>query len=492
MEKFLAGLERTANTSYTENAAKGYRTTFNPIVDMSFKLPSYRHTSAASFDFDEAFLFDPAYALKFLFYARDAREGVGERDFFRNIAKNGSREVQEAILRNLHLVPEYGRWDDLLCLVETAFYRLAVINITKDQLAEDYEKMMEGKPISLLAKWMPSINASSQETRRLAQIFIKAFGMKPVTYRKGLAKMRRHLDVVERKMSSNAWDTIDYTKVPSRANLKYAKAFLRNDRENRQKYLDSVLAGKMKMNASVIFPHEALRGNIYDKGAHPDILARWKSLPNLMPDEESTIVVLDTSASMTWNRNPVPLEVATGIALYCSERLPDAYKNKIITFSYEPQYYDLSHYTNVIEKLAFLRGQMINSNTDIEKVFDVVLKTAVDNNLTQEELPRNILIISDMEFDEARDLSYGERALPQDTLFAVIRQKYAQHGYELPHLVFWNVASRTNTIPDYGENVTLVGGYSQNLLRVALGGKTSSWEQLKGVLDSPRYEPIVI
>jgi hypothetical protein len=404
----------------------------------------------------------------------------------------------------LKLVPEYGRWDDLWCLLETELVD-DVIAVVKAQLTNDFENMSNGKSISLCAKWMPSANASSEQTKKYAKIFCKKFGDTPRNYRKTLSKMREYIDVVERKMSAKEWVDINYEAVPSRANLIYNNAFLRNDEDRRRLYLGALEKGEAKINASVLFPHDIVHKYGYAGRVDAALEGMWKALPDTVKGCGNTIVVADGSGSMTCNvggnSGVTALEVANSLAIYFAERSSGEFKDKYITFSERPQLVDLSQGKNLREKLAIARMHNEVANTNIEAVFDLILSTAVNNHMRQEDIPANILIVSDMEFDSCATSGkpatrYGwymsSRVRPTATLFDTIAKKYAAHGFKLPRLVFWNVNSRTGTIPvkhnDLG--VALVSGFSVNIVKMVMSNKTDPYECLLETLNSERYQAV--
>jgi hypothetical protein len=327
--------------------------------------------------------------------------------------------------------------------------------------------------------------------------------MSPKEYRKMLSELRKYIDVVERKMSAKQWSEINYEAVPSRANLIYNDAFLRNDEERRREYLGKLEKGEAKINAGVLFPHDIVHkyGRAYC--ADTALEGMWKALPDTVKGCGNTIVVADGSGSMTCrvgNTDVSALEVANSLAIYFAEHSSGEFKDKYITFSERPQFVDFSKAKNLREKLAIARSHNEVANTNIEAVFDLILTTAVKNHMAQEDIPANILIISDMEFDscattntERRGGWYGtycER--PTATLFETIEQKYRAAGYKLPRLVFWNVNSRTGTIP-VKENelgVALVSGFSVNIAKMVMSGKTDPYECLLEALNVERYQPI--
>lgn len=509
-------LENEMNVSITENGAVGYRTTGKELLDLNFAVASLRNMSDGEVAqrFKRAFCENNILAVKWLFYARDVRQGLGERRLFRVVLADLVESNPEMVIPVINLIPEYGRYDDLWCLLDNDVSGMKVCQLVYTQLSQDLENMANNKPISLLAKWMPSCNASSDKTKAYAKKLRKVLMMSERDYRKMLSDLRKYLDVVEVKMSEKNWSEIKYEAVPSRANLKYNSAFLRNDEDRRREYLGKLERGETKINASTLFPHDIvhkyMRGNYYSnylsaKDATNEAL--WKALPKVVSDCGNTIVVADGSGSMkcTVDRNSsvTALDVANGLAIYFAELSSGQFKDKYITFSERPQLVDLSDCDSLHAKLQKALAHNEVANTNIEKVFDLILTTAVNNGMSQEDMPANILIISDMEFDgcatcggaSAPSGYYSwryERARPSKSLFDEIAQRYARYGYKLPRLVFWNVNSRTGTVP-VKENelgVALVSGFSVNVAKMVMSGKTDPFECLLETLNSERYAPV--
>ena len=491
MEKEL--INGDMNRSRTENGALGYRTTGKYLLDLNFATASLRKMQPTEITgkFTDAFLDNKLYALKWLFYLRDAREGLGERRSFRVILNHLANTEPDIVKAFVKLIPEYGRYDDLMCLLgtECEVYALAAI---KEQLEKDLKNMEEGKPISLLGKWLPSCNASSKQTKKNGTVVRTYLGLSEKNYRKILSKLREYIKIVERQMSAKEWGKINYEAVPSRANLIYNDAFLRNDEERRREYLGSLEKGEAKINASVLFPHDI----VYKYGCRcstrtkDDTLeALWKALPDLVNGDSSTLVVRDGSRSMTWDDlggGVKPLDVATALAIYFAERSCGEFKDKYITFSSRPGLVDMANLNTLRDKLMRSYREADCSNTNIEATFNLILNTAIKGHMKQEEMPKNILIISDMEFDIA---TTGE---VNQTLFDSISEKFEEHGYKIPRLVFWNAASRTGTIPVKQNKlgVALVSGFSPNIVKMVLSGELDPYKCLTDQLDSERYAPV--
>lgn len=506
---FMNEMKKTLNDekTLTENGAVGYRTTGKELLDLNFAVASLRSASEAEImnKFTKAFFEDKELAVKFLFFARDIREGLGERRLFRVCLKALALLDGEAVIKFLPYVSEYGRWDDLFSLVLDVDDNDAICKeiywLVLEQLSQDEENMKAGKPISLLAKWMPSINCSSKQRKELAKRFCKFLGMPEKQYRQALSALRKYLNVVERKMCANEWDKIDYSAVPSKANLIYRNAFMEHDTLRRREYLDKLQKGEVKINSSVAFPHDIVskyfkRYNefwrfVIDK-EDVTLEEMWKALPDLVQGCGNTIVVADGSGSMQCRVNPksqtTALDVANALAIYFAERSSGEFKDKYITFSNRPQLVDLSKGETLKDKLniAYAYGEV--DDTNIEATFDLILQTAINSNATQDEIPANVLIISDMEFNMA------VCGRPDEALFQTIEAKFAEAGYKMPRLIFWNVNSRTNVIP-VKENelgVALVSGFSVNVIKMVMSGKLDPYEVLVEQLMSPRYECITL
>ena len=415
-----------------------------------------------------------------------------------------AREFPDKVRKLLPLIAEYGRWDDLLCLLGTDTVKNDVVDIVKNQLTQDMVNMKAGKSVSLAAKWCFSENTSSANTRKKAEILRTSLGITPRQYRKMLSALRKYIDVTERKMSANQWENIKYEAVPSRANLVYNSAFLRHDEERRREYLGKLEKGETKINASVLFPHDIVHKYMdgFGYGFHVGPLdsaleGMWKALPNTVKEGEGTIVVADGSGSMTLRIGKTQIsawEVAHALAIYFAERLPVPYKDQYITFSSKPQLVKLGGAGTLRGKLQIASQHDECANTNIEAVFDLILGTAIKNKLTQNEMPKNILIISDMEFDGAtngRGWGCNFRS-PSKALFDEIALKYRRAGYQLPRLVFWNVNSRTGAIPvkenDLG--VALVSGFSPNVAKMVMSGKLDPMDALMDALNAPRYDAV--
>lgn len=492
LKKEILNGENT-NIAFSENGAKMNATTGKNLLDMSFKIPSMRTGGMRMVSnlSKLAFMESPELFIRFMFYLRDIRGGIGERDSFRNSFLWLSENQPEIAAKLLPFIPEYGRWDDLVWIaIHTKNEQVmeTAVKIIANQMKED-----KGRDnVSLLGKWLPSVNAglkSASEAKTLIKLINKVYGTKinAAYYRKTVSLLRKKANVVERNIAAKTYGDINYEAVPSLANTRYARLFLKYDENRRRAYLDSLAKGDKKINAAASFPHDVWKLIRREPQTAEQM---WKSLPDFVKGDAKTLVVRDGSGSMTCNipnSTTSALDVASALCVYFSERMTGEFKNKFITFSSRPQLVELGDNTSLEDKMWLLDRYDDCSNTNIEATFQLVLDTAVNNNLKQEELPTSLLIVSDMEFD------YATQGHPDDKLFTTIRKKWEAAGYQLPRLVFWNVNSRTGAIPmtQNKNGVILISGFSAALCNMVLSEETDPYLALVKVLNGERYNPII-
>ena len=493
--QFLDALQNQGNRTLTENGAPAYATTKSDLLDFFALGGALRSRTPAEQNnlFARAWNENPELALKALFYFRDVRGGQGQRGAFRNQLNWLAKTEPHAVAKNLKNVPEFGRWDDLYALegtpVEDDVWKLIHVQLMEDLVSSQGE----GDGVSLLAKWLKSTYASSEESKRLARKTRKSFGWSEKHYRKVVSDLRAKIGIVERQLEAGDWDKVDYSAVPSQAMLKYRKAFRAHDEDRFSGFIDSVNKGEVKINASTLYPHQIV-GKLLsynDDMRADDAQALWNALPDYIPEGESAICVVDVSASM----NGTPIEVAIALGLYTAERAKGPYKDHFITFSAKPQLQRVSG-DNIKAKVDGLRRAHWEMNTNIERVFDLILDTAVSNNMPQEDMVDKLYIISDMEFDDATTEGWGnhDRA-PDKTLFTTIRERYEAAGYHMPNLVFWNVDARNDQFPMSMDErgFQMVSGFSPSIFEHLVGGEfISAYDIMLKVLTSPRYENVTL
>ena len=499
---FMEMMEKNQK-SYTENGAVGFSTTGHKLVDLNFAVPSFRNGIDKDL-FELALKQDERLTLKWLLYLRDVRQGIGERKSFRDFVVYLVQVDEETALRFISCCPfeEYGRWDDYIDIyfrLDSKLIRKAIANKIVRQFKEDMANFHEGKPVSLLIKWLPSCNASSLETKKKAKEMMHVLGIeKEKNYRKILSAVRKHLDIVEKKMSANEWNEINYEHVPSKANLNYASAFFKHDEERRKKYLESLKKGEAKINAEALFLHDIVNKYMMDcwcVAAYNETLEQMWKAQEKVDGFKDTVVVRDGSFSMTYRIGDSAvraLTVANAITLYCAENNSGEFKDKFITFSSKAKIVDVGTKKTLRDKLLRLEKENDCSNTNIENVFNLILDTAVRSGISNEDMPKTVLIISDMEYDCVAPYQGKGADVKEAALFEVIAKRFEEADYELPKLVFWNVNSRTNTIPlqQNKNGVILLSGFSKNLMSMVMSSQLDPYKALVQELEKPRYSVV--
>ncbi len=484
MNTFLNHVDEITTEKLTENGALSYSSSLSSLVDLFALGGAYRSRSVNEIHILvlQAYREDPELTLKCLFYLRDIRGGQGERRFFREGLKvlldtANLSEEQQFLLAGL--IPKYGRWDDVIYFWDYFSFSTIIVK----QLALD---IMDPTNASLLAKWMPSINASSKETKKMGRKIAKTIGLTEKEYRQVLSNLRKHLNLVEQKMSKNNWSDIKYESVPSQAMKRYKTAFYRHDEDRMDAYLDAVKSGKKKINTSTLAPYQIFHEILTKASTANDTKALdtlWNNLPDYVPKNQKAIVVADTSGSMS-NPDYVPISVSLSLALYFAERNTGPFENAFITFSANPKLQKISTDLNLEGKLHSMSSADWEFNTDINAVFDLLLQTAKSNKVDEEDMPQTVYIISDMEFDIA---------IQGKTNFQFAKEKFEEAGYTLPNIVFWNAAARNDTLPvRFDENgVALVSGTSPSIFKMAVENTTPEEFMLK-VLNSERYKDVKV
>ena len=481
---FAKALISEENKTITTNGDLAFKSTNSKVLDFFSKAGSIRTVPEQEKInlFNVAFLEDNLLSLKALFHLRDIRGGSGERDTFRIILKEQARRFPDSIRKNLHLISEYGRWDDLFVLIGTNLEK-DVLNLLKTQLLKDMNAG-EGESISLLAKWMKSSNTSSKKSVELANKFIKHFEVTPRQYRKMLVKLRSKLNVIETQMSSNQWKVIKYERVPSRASMIYRKAFKKHDDTRYASYLEKVASGDAKIKTSGLFPYELVYKAKHESVESKTLDVMWNALPLLIPEGINAIAISDTSGSMDQNiskgTKATALDVSVAMAIYLAEKNNGPFKDMFITFSSRPTLHKITGKT-IREKVSNIR--MIIENTNLMAALDLLLKVAVENKIPKEDMLDVIFIFSDMQFDCCG--AYNK------STYQIAKEKFNNAGYELPKVVFWNLAGKLDNNPATKDEmgVTLVSGFSSNLFKTFLLG-ADAYSNMLETLNSDRYSKI--
>lgn len=417
-------------------------------------------------------------ATKLMFYCGNIRGGLGERRIFRICLKWLAKNYPSLVEQNLRTIPHFNRWDSLFELIDTPC-ETEMWNFIASQLVKDINNMGKNKQISLLAKWMPSENTSSKQTKALARKVRNALDLNSADYRLMLSELRKYINVVEVKMSSKNWKDINYETVPSRAMMNYKDAFDRHDMEDFNKYLESVKKGEKKINAFTLYPYDLVKNYLnfqYKKTNNSVIEEQWKALPNYIEDESNILVMADVSGSMIGR----PMETSIGLAIYFAERNKGLLKGTYMTFTNKPHFQYIDENDTLENKVLKVRNTDIGYSTNLEAAFDYLLKIAIENNFTNKDMPEAICVISDMEINPYMTFN--------DNLDFIENQriKYQLSGYKLPKLILWNVEARQDTFLTQQEDVINVSGSSTSTFKSLIGnlnGKTTYDVMIETLFD---------
>ena len=477
-------LKNLTNLTHTENGAVTLQSTGSECLDLFAAIGALRTAEEREIEtrFLRAYAENPDLAMKILFYARDVRGGLGERRVFRVLMRYLAENQLPSVQRNLPWVAEFGRWDDVLSLLDTPA-REAVVALLKARLDRDLEALAKGEPVSLLGKWLPSVNAHSAQAVAGAKALARAFHMTEAQYRRALSALRRSIRLLENHLRERDY-TFDYAQQPSKAMFKYRRAFLRNDGERYHDFMARVNRGEVSLHTGTLMPYEivqaAYTASQEDRAA---LDTTWRALEDFT-DGENALVVADGSGSMYWGEKPTPASVAQSLAIYFAQRNRGAFRNHFITFSTNPRLVEIKG-ADIVEQVRYCRSFDECANTDLQKVFELILRAAVDNRLTQAELPSTLYIVSDMEFDACAQ-SAGA------TNFEQAKALFRRHGYRLPRVVFWNVQSRSQQQPvrSNAQGVALVSGCTPRIFSQVMAGELDPYRNMMAVVGSERYEMI--
>jgi len=470
-------------SALTQNGMKARKSTANAVTDLFFKIGAMRGKDVIP-AWTAARVENLDLATRVALWARDVRGGAGERKIFRDILVDLAKEDLDYCMIMMRKVPELGRWDDLLVLVGTRaeYYAFEQIRYA----LEDSN--------GLCAKWMPRQGLVAVKLRN-------HLGWTPKFYRKRLVELTK---VVETQMCANDWDNINFNHVPSVASGRYKKAFSRHTEKYKEWTAALVSDVKevresVKVNAGAVYPYDVLKGMItptgygrasYNQDNLNHILAQWEALPNYVGDA-NILPLVDVSGSMT-TRAGAPaggvttttscLEVAVSLGLYLADKNKGKFKDTFLTFSSQPQLLHLQG--NILDKIKQMVQSKWEMSTNLHAALDKILQTACEGNVPQEEMPGVLLILSDMQFDQCTD--------HDDSAMEMINRKYAEAGYKVPNIVFWNLNANDNVPVKYDtRGAALVSGFSPSIVKSVLAADMDDFTpeaiMLKTIMNS-RYD----
>ncbi len=467
------------NIVETTNGMTANATTLNECVNLFFQIGAMRGKDKNSLlqMFAKAYVENPLVATKVLFWVRDVRGGAGERQIFKDIIEYLAENASNTVRKNLALIPEFGRWDDVLPLIGTEV-ETDVIDLIKTALDNG-----DG----LCAKWMP-------RKGKVANAIRKSFKVSPKVYRKTLVELT---SVIETAMCAKDYDSVDYSKLPSVASSRYQKAFQKNDEVKYNAYRESLEKGEAKVNAGAVYPYDIIK-SINQGGDKVVSSKQWESLPNFMDGTEERILpVVDVSGSMGVsvgdNDNLSCMDVAVSLGMYISERNEGNFKDAFITFDSHPQLQYLKG--DLVQRLKQLKNADWGMSTNIQAVFELILTQAKMFNIPQDKMPTKVLILSDMQFNQATNSRWGNGTDWNPSAQDMIETLYEEAGYKKPDIIYWNLSASMSNFPvEFNKMGTaMVSGFSPSILKSLLSGASMNPESIMmETVGSDRYSVVSV
>ena len=505
---FAEAMENKSNWKLTENSAPARTTTGDNLIDLFAVIGAMRERKETDIIsmWESAYRENAELAVRMIFYAGDIRGiGLGERRTFRILIKHLANTHPSIMRKNIVNIPYYNRWDSLYELVATPCEQ-DMWNLVRTQWLEDFGNMRHNKPISLMAKWLASVNASSKKTCMLGRKTARELRLSESMYRHALSKLRAYLKVVEKSMSAQEWATIEYSTVPSYAMKNYSQAFARHDRDRfssykeglEQKIADGTISQK-DIKSTTLFPYDLVRkyidGNVsYFWARHSYIgpydtitEAQWKALPDYLDEEANVVVMADVSGSM-YSPNYQPISASLGLALYFAERNTGAYANKYMTFTDKPSFLTINENASLRDQLTQAWDAGVGFSTNLERAFTYILNTAIGNDVKPEEMPKALVVVSDMEIDpffRGEGLDFLEE----------MTRRFHKAGYSIPRVLFWCVSARNNTFhaKSTNPNVVFASGYSASAFTsIVKGISKTAYEVMYDTLMDAQYDRVAL
>lgn len=481
---FANAMKEESKFTRTENGAVALNTTSDARLDLFGTIGALRDADENRITtlFSEAYAQDKLFATKIAFYARDIREGLGERKTFRTIIRYMAEHHPEALRPNLDLIGVFGRYDDLYELIGTPLED-DMWKVMKNQFEEDWKNILTGNSaISLLGKWIKTADASSPKTRKLGILTAHKLGYSVFEFKRMVRSMRKRIGVVESLMSAGKWTEIKYPEVPSRAMMIYRRAFVKHDPDGFSEFINKADKGEVKINASTLYPYDIVEKILYGRENNKVLEAQWKALPDYIEQGTNALIMADVSGSMCGR----PMATSIGLAIYFAERNTGAYHNLFMTFSSNPQIVTLKGET-LHQKIKNVENADWGGNTNLKAAFEKVLDIAEKNNVSQEEMPKAIVVISDMEIDYCGDKNWS--------FYDKMEKKFQKAGYVIPNVIFWNVYSRHDLFHADAtrKGVQLASGQSVTVFKQVLQNLGyNPIEAMENTINSERYDCITV
>lgn len=483
MIRFTDVANSMATRTYTENGGRAWdRSGGGSLLDLFANIGGMRKRDDGDIisQWKSARKENPQLADNLILYTRNIRDGgLGERRIARLLLKELAYYDTAKITRNFDTIVDCGRWDDLFVFIGTPA-ETTMWDYIVNQFKSDMAGAMANKPISLLAKWAPSINTSSQETRNLAKTVIKKLGTTPREYRKMLAKLRRYLNILEAKISRNDWDSINFEQIPSLAMKRYLSAFGKHCYEAFGEYKAKLVKGEAKVNAATLYPYDIVEPMIYGRYGYDEVVSekQWESLPNYVDGTFDVVCMADVSGSMSGR----PMATSIGLSTYFAQRNKGAYHGLYMSFTSTPSFIKLEDNWSLDECVRYVLRAGVGYSTNLDLAFQLIYRVAERTR----EVPKALVVISDGEIDRWNR--------PGDSYCASIAEKwkrnYAAIGLRAPKLILWNCEARGQAkyLAQAHENVAYCSGQSAGTFKHLIDLiEYSAYDAMVRILSKPEF-----
>ena len=478
--------DNLSNLTHTENGAMAFSSSTDPIVDLFTAANSFVSIDDSDVDdlaglFTLAWKYDKNLTIRAMLQAYDCRKGGGRRDAFMvmmetlaRLTKDGEGIQDEQFSMLALPIQEYGRWDMYWKLIEYLEEKKVSIKAWTFRLLYFIRMgLNNSNTVSLCAKWMPRKGKMANRIRGF-------LSMKPADYRHMLSAHK----TTETYMSANKWSEINYEHVPSKCGMRNSSAFTKHDYDRYDQYIDAVNIGKATMHTGVLYPYEIV-ANCRALGSDA-ANAMWKTFIETADYDRSVNVlpIVDVSGSMA---RPIgkttALHVAMSLGLYLAQTNKGMFANEVVTFSGHPDFVRLDS-SDLLKALMQMHDLDWGMNTDFNKVFEIMLSRAVRSGISNDEMPRVIMVFSDMEFDAA--------CAGNLTGYEMVKKQYEKAGYTMPLLVFWNIGE-SHPFPALASQpgVVEVSGFSPSIIKPILEcdfEKITPTKMVRDILMSDRYD----
>lgn len=484
----------------TTNGGVSLMTTENCFVDFFMMFVRGIDTDVINKYLTECWNIDPVKTVALIFHARDRKNGKKEKNISNRAMIWLKHNKCNTYRKNLYTyITKYGSWKDIMYISTKHSRNDFEINTIATQLLNDKDCIQRGdhKNVSLCAKWASSEGDKYDINFHIAHKI--ALSLYPddedimKKYRKEiLVPLRKKIDIVETYMSSNRWNEIKYENVPAVATKRLKKVFQKHDPEGYAQYLNDVAKGAKKINITGILPHELVKFYIEGNEYNETIEQQWKAILKNIKDEgilSNMLAIVDVSGSMINNSSVKPIEPAIALGILISECNEGLFHNKIISFDSKPEIFDIKG-DNLFEKVKNIRYNLsAGTSTNFEGTFDLLLNMGKMFDVKPEQMPKKVIVLSDMQFDEASDTDTNEY-----TIHECIINKYKDTIYKPPQFIYWNLSSshdETFPVKAVSSNVAMISGFSEQLLKVFMNNNDFNANSIVDEILSA-YTPDVI